>query len=198
MQRSYEEVRALEAALLFGRIEEARTHAAALAALAPDAHPRGSALGVVHARAQEIMAAADVGAALPSFADLVVGCGSCHRDMRAALRPTTSREPIDERTLSSRMARHLWAAELLFDGFIIPSSASRRRGLEVLAVPPLAPERMSADRGKQAELEAFGARLSNLAFEASSEPTDDAPASGSFFYVRVLEACTGCHAVAAR
>jgi hypothetical protein len=197
MRRSYDEARALEIALLFGRLEEVRTHALALAGLAPNAHLRGGALRTLRARAEQIAAAPGAETTLPSFAELAVGCGSCHAEMRRTIRPRESaREPVDDGTLPARMARHQWAAERLFDGLIGPSEASWRTGLELLAQAPLPLDAVSEDPGVQARGARFAARLSEMAFETASAPAD--PSGRTYRYVRVLEACVGCHALTTR
>jgi hypothetical protein len=196
MLRSYREVRAIEVALVFDRLDDAREHARVLADLAPDAHIGGDALRSVRERAGEIVRSPSARAALPTFAELASACGDCHEGLRIDVRPSGAAEPADDGSVTARMARHQWAAERLFDGLIGPSDARWREGLVVLAGPPLLPDAMSDARDRYAALEAIGARLAALAGGERETPPDRS--ARAYAYARVLEACAGCHALAAR
>jgi len=148
-------------------IEEYRMFAQ-LAARAPD--PESGASAVAH-----------VGAA----------CGSCHRTVKGGPRyEAVSGPPEGATPVATRMIRHRWAADRLWEGLVGPSDASWKAGAAVLSDAPLFTDELTQDVAQYEavtklawEVHEIGA-LANTAREQSRRAE---------LYGQLLATCATCH-----
>lgn len=198
MHESYDLVRAMERLLLRGRLDEARDFARAIAQ-APD-DPGSAAFATQSARVRERAAAlADattVADAVHREARLASACASCHADA-GVLPDFASPPPVppDRRDLVARMARHVWAADRMWEGMVGLADDSWRAGLDVLAAAPLSAAELGAGRAPLAQdLRRAAERARKLrppgAAATVLERGDDRAAA----YGDILATCAACHA----
>jgi cytochrome c553 len=190
MYRSYDYLRAIERLLIRGNLEDARALAGALAAVsappALDAWTRQT--GLVQDRALWLATATGIDEACRRLARLSEACASCHVDAGAVPRfDTPPKVPADRQTIDSRMARHRWAADRVWEGMIGHADAPWRAGLDVLAAtpPPFSP--LDSDRVAMAK------RLQELAMQASQRRMGDTLAERAQTYGELLVTCAACH-----
>jgi cytochrome c553 len=119
-------------------------------------------------------------------ADLGVSCGMCHQRRGG---PTASSEPapIAGTTLESRMERHVWATERLWEGLYVPSSDAWNAGAMALGVDPFPVE---VTKGGGVHARSAAEDFSKLAATASSKKTVSERAA---LYAELLVTCGGCH-----
>jgi hypothetical protein len=80
------------------------------------------------------------------------------------------------------MARHLWAADRLWEGLVGGAEDAWGQGLEVLAATPLPAAQLGATR------EPLARKLQSIATGARKGPADHAAVYGE-----LLTTCAGCH-----
>jgi hypothetical protein len=146
MHENFGLVRAIERLLLRGKLEEARNLARSIA-IAPD-EPGMAAWAKqtvrVRDRAASLADAKTLDDGFIAESKLAVECAACH--LATGVTPefaSPAEPPPDQATVPARMARHLWAADRLWEGMVGPADDSWRAGLEILAQPPLAATEMS-------------------------------------------------------
>ena len=136
--------------------------------------------------------AATLDLAATGVATMARGCGACHtasgRGPAVALRVANSHL---QRTnmIHARMGMHMWAAEQLWEGLVVPSDEAWNQGAAALAhLPAEAPahEPPLSPAFAQALLEVR--TLGENALEAASQ--DDR----ANVYARLLARCAACHA----
>lgn len=192
MHENFDLVRAIEKLLVRGKLEEGQRLAAAIAR-APDEpgmQPWAPQAAKVRDRANAIANAPSIDEALRAEARLADACASCHADAGATPEfrsaPTL---PPDKGTVEARMARHLWAADRLWEGIVGDAEDPWRAGLDVLAATPLPWSKVDADRAP------LGKQLQSLADDARkmSRVTDRAERARA--YGEILVTCAACHGV---
>jgi mono/diheme cytochrome c family protein len=122
-------------------------------------------------------------------------CGDCHRASgRGPRLDERAIAPREHRGFSSsplqkRMSQHMWAAEQLWDGLVVPSDAAWEAGASALAHlatdtpqddPPLSPAFASA----LLDVRALGERAQGVSTQADRASV----------YGLLLASCAGCHA----
>lgn len=193
MHESFGMLRAIELVLVRGKLEEGKQLARAIAE-APDEPGLASfaaRAADVRARAAGVAAAATTEDALRAEARLAQACAGCHAD--AGVLPELAdppRIPADDGSTITRMARHRWATDRLWEGVVGNSDEAWRAGLDVLAQPPLP----AAELGK--ERTAIARQLQHLADTARRQPATDLPRDRAQEYGEILVTCAACHATA--
>lgn len=183
-------LRAVEKLLIRGRLEEATALARAIA-VAPDEPGLGVyAPHAAHVRelAAALGRATSVDEACLRVARVGVACAGCHAE--AGVAPSMSDPPAlprDEPTLESRMARHVWATDRLWEAVIGGETGPWRQGLDVLAAAPFP---FSA---KEDGRRAIGRKLQRL---ASAARTIDKLDERGRAYGELLGVCASCHTAA--
>ena len=145
-----------------------------------------------HARA--IATATDVPTAAEAAARIAVDCGNCHRATHVVPDFGHSPTPPEWDDMASHMQRHRWAVDRLWEGLTGPSDVGWRRGSRMLAEAPL----LGTDPGwdeTQASSDAWARRVHELGRDAASALT---PEARIVVYRKIISACAGCHAQAAR
>lgn len=127
-------------------------------------------------------------AAARSVAEMARTCGACHTENGPGPAFDFDPPPMEESTVSERMARHHWAAQRMWEGLVTPSPALYATGARSLTGAPMwgaepLPEDVAGleDRVRALGEEALGA-------EADSERVS--------VYAALLAACADCHAAA--
>ena len=101
----------------------------------------------VRKRARELSVATKLDQAVRREAQLVAACAGCHD--AANVVPdvgTPPAEPREGSTVESRMDRHRWAADRLWDGVMTNDDGAWKAGLDVLATPSSVWSQMSPKR----------------------------------------------------
>ena len=191
MHENFGVLRVMERGLIHGKIDEAHDLADAIAR-APDEPGTGAwvvQIKRVRERAAALAKTTSVNEALRDEAWLAAACGSCHVDSGAqpefSARPAV---PADRGTIESRMARHLWASDRLWEAMLGNADAPWRAGLDVLAATPLPASELGSDRvalGKQLQSQASDARAQRSTLDLSGRAAA---------YGEILVTCAACHA----
>ena len=130
------DLRHIDALLRAGRLSEANTnafwltrpHKRKLVATWPAETAR------LREAAQAMIAADTLEQAARASADLAAACGGCHAVAGASsMFERDVRPPRDDGTSTSRVQRHRWAADRIWDGVVGASERQWRAGLEVYA-----------------------------------------------------------------
>jgi cytochrome c553 len=191
MHENFGLLRTMEKLLVHGKLEEAQFLAQAMSQ-APDvpglgawatetARTRDRAAAIAKAKTNDDALRAEVG--------LAEACAGCHvaSNARPELPPTPAL-PADTATVGSRMARHLWATDRLWEGMVDGDDEAWRAGLDVLAGSPLPASELGSDRV------AIAHRLQRLAREARTRTGDTDVTARARAYGDILVTCAACHA----
>jgi cytochrome c553 len=186
MHQNFDLLRAIERLLIKGKLDEARTFAAAIAS-APDEPSHGpwaTYKVTIRDRAAAVAKATDVGDALRKTASIGAACGNCHDDhvVKLALDSVPTLPP-DSPTLDARMARHRWAVDRLWEGVVGNSDQAWRAGLDVLAVTPFEEPASRAGIARQLQRQADIAR----------RPPPGKLVDRATSYGEILTTCASCH-----
>ncbi len=192
MHENFDLVRAIEKLLVRGNLVEGQRLAASIAR-APDEpgmQPWATQAARVRERANAVATAPSVDEALRAEARLADACAGCHQDAGVVPEfrsPPTL--PADKPTVEARMARHLWAADRLWEGIVGDSNESWSAGLDVLAATPLPWSKVEGDR------EVLGKQLQKLAEDSRRIRGTTDRAERARAYGEILVTCAACHGV---
>jgi hypothetical protein len=190
MHENFDLVRTIEKRIIHGRLDEARELARALAAAPeePGFAPLARHQMLVRDRAAALARAQRIDEACIAEARLAVACAGCHVDANVAPEFKPSKPaPIDESTVQSRMARHVWATDRLWEGIVGGEDEAWLAGLDVLAAAPLKEPSWSGDRARLA------LQLQRLAADARKRYRTDTQAERARAYGGLLITCSACH-----
>jgi hypothetical protein len=192
MQGYFDAALEVHAAVIRGDLVAAPARAEALATALERETPgakSATALRAVVDAAHAVQRATDVLGAARATADLLNGCGRCHRAEQVAPAFTPmARKPAD--SLPARMHAHRQAVDLLLEGLMVPSDEAWRNGARELAVAPLHDPTLPVDPAIHQSLAAFEARFHRLATDAAQTTEPHARAG---FYAQFLAGCADCH-----
>lgn len=188
MRANYDLARGGEQLLLRGDLPAAQALARMIAEVAePTDAGFAAEAAAVRRAAADVARAPSIDEALRREAHLAAECAACHRAAGAIPdRGLAPPAPADDDSVDARMARHRWAAALLWDAAIGGSDLAWQTGLDVLAEAPLEWPGIS-DRAWHAR------RLQDLAAGARRDPVD--PAARARVHGELLVVCAACHAV---
>ncbi|HUJ60383.1 MAG TPA: hypothetical protein VLX92_17900 [Kofleriaceae bacterium] len=190
MRRHFDDLRMIEQLLVAGRLDEGLALSYLLARKTEDAGlaPWDDHADRVITSASELMKAPGLDEALRREARVGVECAKCHVAAQSlpvfgAVPPL----PPDRQTAQSRMARHVWAVDRLWEGLIGADDSRWSRGLAVLADNPIPlPPRSDAP--------AIAAQLQQRArAQLAARPTTSLDDRGAA-YGEMLVQCAACHA----
>jgi cytochrome c553 len=187
MHQSYELVRAIDKLLIRGNLDDARAFAQAIAEApeVPGLAPWAPRAALVRERAAAVASAASLEDACRRGAGLAEACAGCHLDAGVAPEFRAPAPPPDHPTIDARMARHLWAANRLWEGVVGGAEGSWREGLDVLAATPLPAAPIARDE--------LARKLQQLADQARRQQRSTTPAARARVYGELLVTCAGCH-----
>jgi mono/diheme cytochrome c family protein len=189
MREHFKDTETIRAAVIHGPLSNAVVPARALVDLAgsghmPDNWKRWAER--VKEISVRISASPDVSATAAATADIGVTCGGCHRG-GGGPKLKLGQPPALGTTLASRMARHAWATERLWEGLYAPSDAAWKAGAAALEGSEFPAEIL-----KQGGVHARSAATRFAAVVAKAKdqktPEDRAAAYGS-----LIETCASCH-----
>jgi len=189
MRSHFKETALIRTAVINGVLTDAAAPAEALAnidGLGKIEPAWQSSIDVLQYAAKRIRRSSDIPAAAAAIADIGIACGACHK---AAGGPDVKVDapPAADATLASRMRRHAWATERLWEGIFAPSDASWKAGAAALSGDSFPKEVL--DKG---DVHARGAadRFKSLVATAASKKKPDERGQ---FYATLLETCSACH-----
>jgi hypothetical protein len=124
--------------------------------------------------------------AAAATADLGVSCGMCHQRHGG---PKVSNQPAPAQgtSIESRMARHVWATERLWEGLIVPSNEAWTAGAQALSSEPF-PSEVLKEGGVYSRSAA-----GDFAKLASNAPKKKTPEQRAALYAELLVTCGSCH-----
>ncbi len=191
MRAHFKDVALLRTAVINGVLTDAAAPAEALSnnvGLGKVDPAWQSSIDVLEYAAKRIGRNSDIPAAAAALADIGIACGACHK---AAGGPTVKLDapPSTDASLASRMRRHVWATERLWEGLYAPSDASWNAGAAALSGDPFPKEVL--DKG-DVHSRSAAARFKSLVATAA---TKKKPQDRGQFYAGLLETCSACHVV---
>jgi hypothetical protein len=187
MQDHFDELRAIERRLLRGDLDGARDASVAIAfdRVDRDLPAWGPYVIRMQAAASALARASTIEAACHAETRLALECAGCHAASGAMPTFAVAPLPADDGTTSARMARHLWAADRLWEGLVGLSDEAWRTGAELIATAP--PPGLTPPRRR----DAMALRTAARRARAATTPARRARAYGA-----LLVACVGCHGTA--
>jgi hypothetical protein len=144
------------------------------------------AMSALQKAAQRFGQSPDLPSAAAAVADIGVACGRCHRSSNAVKLEIGS-PPAEGKTIESRMKRHAWASNRLWEGLYAPSDAAWEAGAKALTGDPF-PKDVLKKGGVHARSAA--ATFKSLVGEAAAKR---APGDRAQLYASLLETCSACH-----
>jgi cytochrome c553 len=135
--------------------------------------------------------APDVEAAASAVARVGATCGSCHRAMRRGPRyQVAGGPPAGAAPVATRMIRHRWAADRLWEGLIGPSDTAWKAGAGALYDAPLYTDALTRDVAQYAPVTELAWTVHDVGARALGEPDHKARAE---LYGQLLGTCARCH-----
>lgn len=125
----------LETAVIRGQLADGKQHAEWLAAHRPHRDLPGVSgpwSAAVRAAAAEGAGAGDINELANSAARMASACGDCHAATNGRLDYLSTRPPEDAQSVTERMARHVWAADRMWESLIRRSDELWSNGALIL------------------------------------------------------------------
>lgn len=135
--------------------------------------------------------APDITTAGSAVARVGATCGSCHKAMKRGPRyQGTPEAPARAAPVATRMLRHRWAADRLWEGLIGPSDTAWRAGAGVLYDAPLYTDALTRDVKQYEPVTELAWTVHDVGARAlmASDPTMRAE-----LYGQLLGTCAHCH-----
>jgi len=185
------DLRTIERYLIAGKLEDAQATAFMLTKPAndPGLEPWAPQADRLVKAAQALVDAKTIDDGCRRVARVAEACAECHlKTQTTPIFAEATPPPADDGSPITRMARHQWAVDRLWEAMIAGTDAPWVAGLDVLAASPLPFTTLT-------DAPAFAARLQQLASDALSrhrnqtESLDDRTA----MYGDMLVTCAGCH-----
>jgi cytochrome c556 len=189
MRSHFKETELIRNAVITGDMSAAIAPAKALAniegfeKLAKNWQPSVKALQAASARVGN---SPDIPAIAAATADIGVACGTCHRSTTGP-KVQIGTPPAAGATMKSRMQRHIWAAERMWEGLYVPSDAAWKAGTDAMVGEPF-PKEIIKKGGVHARSAAE--TLKRLIGSAGTKKT---PQDRAKAYASMLETCSACH-----
>lgn len=137
--------------------------------------------------------APDVGAASTAVARVAGTCGACHQTMKRGPRyRIVTGPPEGDTPVATRMLRHQWAADRLWDGLVGPSDESWRAGAAGLRDAPLFTDALTHDVAQYEAVTRLAWTVHDVG--ARANPTHG-QAERANLYGELLGTCASCHAL---
>lgn len=135
--------------------------------------------------------APDLRSAASAAARVGASCGSCHKTMkRGPVYKVVSTPPEGSTPVATRMMRHRWAADRLWDGLVGPSEESWRAGTSALKDAPLFTDELTQNVEQYAEVTKLAWTVHEVGALAAGARDQAARAD---LYGTLLATCAGCH-----
>jgi hypothetical protein len=189
MREHFADALLIRQAVIAGAPENAAAPASALATAGDLEHLPEGWRGFVE-RMQEVAGrirdSSLISRAARATADLGVTCGLCHQQ-RGGPHASSEPAPAQGATLESRMQRHAWATERLWEGLYVPSDDAWAAGARALSSAPF-PTEVTKPGGVYARTAA-----ADFARLVRSAPTKKTPLDRAELYAQLLLTCGSCH-----
>lgn len=118
-------------------------------------------------------------------------CGSCHQAVKGGPKYTViSPPPTGEGSVESRMMRHRWAADRMWEGLVGRSDASWQAGAAVLSDAPLFTDALTSDVAQYAAVTKMAWEVHEIGALASTAQEQSRRAE---LYGELLATCAACH-----
>lgn len=147
--------------------------------------------------ATELSAATTLDAAGDATGRMVAQCGTCHSSMGAkpnlpapAAAPAEAAKPI-----AATMLQHQHAIDLLYQGLVVPSDDTWKRGAEALKASPLKADAFPLDAQLSKEALDAQAHTHEVAEKAMTAAT---PTARAEIYGDLIGGCASCHSLSGR
>ena len=194
MREHFKEAEQIRHAVISGNPKDAVQPASALGSTADIANlppPWRAAVERMHSASSRVQNSADLAEAAAGTADIAVACSSCH-ESQGGPKVSVGDPPVVGQSVVSRMARHAWAMERLWEGLYAPSSAAWKAGAKALQGEPFPPEVLEHGGvyGRSAAKD-----FKALASQASLKET---PKDRASLYAGLLGTCATCHLATGR
>jgi cytochrome c553 len=135
--------------------------------------------------------APDIESAASAVGRVGGACGSCHRvTKRGPVYEVLTSPPEGANPVATRMMRHQWAAQRLWDGLVGPSDDSWQAGAAVLKDAPLFTDELTQDVEQYGEVTKLAWNLWEVGALASSAKDQ---ATRADLHGRLLATCADCH-----
>ena len=136
--------------------------------------------------AKRIREGSDVATVAAATADIGRACGLCHASSHGPSVEAKEPPAVDD-SVTSRMRRHKWASERLWEGLYVPSNDAWAAGAKALELDPF-----SGDVLKKGGVHARGAasRFNAQAKKLGQAKTNEARGAA---YAELLSTCSPCH-----
>jgi cytochrome c553 len=193
MQEHFSQAKAIQEGVINGDLEAVKTSAQwVVDHQTPEGLPEGwePYVGAMKEAAQEAVTAPDVIAAAMPAAKIAENCGSCHLEVGARPLRVLPPEPPQDPATVPHMLGHLWGADRMWEGLIVPSDVSWANGVAPLAGDPLQPESLSEHAEYADDLRALAIRVHELAAEGRDAVGQEARA---VIYGEFIATCAECH-----
>jgi hypothetical protein len=193
MQVHFEAIRSIERALVIGDLETAKVQAGYLANHKMSEEVKGyePEARAVQEAARAFVDSATAESAPLAAARLAASCGECHLVTTAITSYEWNPLPEDQNDAKSRMQRHLWAMDRLWEGLVSPSDTLWGYGADVLAGGPF-PVDLVKDKVPAEKLKELTAIFDATAKQAKAASTQEERAA---VYGRLLGTCASCHKI---
>jgi len=196
MHGHLDQISAIKAAVIAGRLEDTREPANWLAAHEePEGLPGAWLPYVEEMRHYAAMAAAADNLVTAAAAVGEIGriCGDCHRASGFTVAfGYDERPPQDVQNVRTQMQRHLWAADRMWDGLVGPSDVAWKRGTDILAEVQLEASDVTDSADQQTPVTNLLRRARSFG-EIGSQATSVELRSG--LYGEFLSLCATCHSL---
>ena len=193
MQEHFTQAKAIQEAVIDGDLEGLRSAAQWVADhQVAEGLPEGwePYITEMQSAARQALEATDVSTAATAAATIAKNCGSCHLEVGARPLLVLGTEPPQDPATVPHMLGHLWGADRMWEGLIVPSDVSWANGVAPLAGDPLQPESLSDHAEYTEDLRALAIRVHELAAAGrDAEGQEDRAA----IYGEFIATCAACH-----
>ncbi len=189
MKAHFTDALLIRQAVINGKPEEASKPATALTVIQnPDELPNGwrSFVERMQETARRISNSTSAAQTAAAAADLGVTCGMCHQ-RNGGPKASSEPAPAEGTTIESRMKRHVWATERLWEGLYVPSSDAWLAGAKALSAHPF-PDEVLKEGGVHARSAA-----SDFTKIVVKAPTKKSSEERAALYADLLVTCGTCH-----
>lgn len=187
----------LVTAVIDGDLARARNAGRELAAeAASETQSAGDSAYAPHVllHARQVAEAADIPAAAAAAGELAQSCGGCHQARGLIPRYTAAPVPTEGRNaIQTQMRLHLWAADRMWDGLVLPSDSAWAWGARTMGLEPLYQFDVGLRTGNLEQAQQMAQRVFELGGRARRASD---PAARAGIYGEFLAACASCHRVA--
>ena len=189
MREHFTQAEVIRHAVVSGKPRDAVQPALALAGSADLANLPAAwraSLERMRTASRRVQNSSDLAEAAAGTADIGVACGGCH-ESQGGPKADVGEAPASGNSVVSRMARHSWAMERLWEGLFVPSSAAWKAGAKALQGEPFPSEVLERGGvyGRSAAKD-----FKSLSAQAALRET---PKDRAALYAGLLGTCATCH-----